>query len=94
LFLNIYVQPVRHRSLSGKSCRNATAGLCHDAVAIPGLFQISGTVALAIHSHCCHWLIVQFSNNFIKIILLPANAGIAATCAAQSPLPLVDCSVF
>jgi len=32
--------------------------------------------------------------NFIRIILLPANAGIATTCMAQLLLLLVDCSVF
>jgi len=34
------------------------------------------------HDYCCHWLIVQFLT-FLKIILLPANAGIVTTCMAS-----------
>ncbi len=34
------------------------------------------------HSCCCRWLIVQFFR-VIKIILLPATAGIAVTCTAS-----------
>jgi len=75
-------------SLSIKSCCNGTTGLCH-AVAIFCLWWLSGTVALAVP--CLFWLAGMiavatgwlFSFNFFKIILLPANAGIAPTCTAS-----------
>jgi len=93
-----FVQPAslltEWQQLSQCHCGTVPWHCCHPLLVLKAQLLLPSLACVGLcHSCCFRWLIMQFFN-FIRIILLPANAGIAATCAAQLLLPLVDCSVF